>query len=56
MFFIQKIMASIKMFFCWHKFKKMAWHGLPNEPDLMRCQKCGAIKKFDYKVLCHYEN
>ena len=30
-------------FFCWHNWKRLVNHGLPGEPDLSVCIKCGLI-------------
>jgi hypothetical protein len=41
---IQKIIKFINQHFtCWHEWENLTWHGLPNEPFLMRCKKCGHI-------------
>lgn len=46
-----KICQKIKTFFirrtCAHKWIQLKWHGLPGEPDLMRCIKCDWITKFE---------
>ena len=40
-----------KRLFCWHRYRQLRWHGLPNEPDLMQCTKCGRIAYFkDYLI------
>ena len=31
-------------FACWHSWKTLKWHGLPNEPVLAECRKCGYIQ------------
>jgi hypothetical protein len=39
----------IRRLLCYHTYKQLKWHGLPGEPDLMRCTKCGRITRFkDY--------
>jgi len=50
MIIIQKILAKLIVYSCWHGFKQLIWHGLPNEPDLMRCKKCGKITKLDINI------
>lgn len=50
MLFIQKIIARLRILFCWHQFRQLRWHGLPNEPDLMRCEKCRMITELDFAI------
>lgn len=47
---IQKIVARIMVMFCWHEYKQLPWLGCPNEPDLMRCKKCGKIINLDCAI------
>lgn len=47
---IQKIIARIKILFCWHNYRQLNNHGLPNEPDLMRCDKCGNQIRLDCAI------
>ena len=45
------IKPLIKRLFCWHKYKQLPYHGLPGEPDLMQCIRCGKISYFkDYLI------
>jgi hypothetical protein len=30
-------------FACWHEWRGLKYHGLPNEPVLAQCCKCGYI-------------
>jgi hypothetical protein len=41
---IQRALLFLKRhFYCWHQWRTLKWYGLPNEPVLAECRKCGLI-------------
>lgn len=40
----QRVLLFVtRHFLCWHEWRTLKWHGLPNEPVLSRCRRCGYI-------------
>lgn len=37
---IQMVLTFLRQRFCWHDWRYLKYHGLPNEPLLIECKKC----------------